>query len=111
MLRRLVERVPGPEVGGISPVRLVEVELSEPLRPIPAEGCSLALVLVSLHWQPLGTVAVELGERPVSPSELREAIDRAIGGQVRAHLHRDGLADVLDSAWDGRAETPPCLQD
>jgi O-antigen biosynthesis protein len=78
-LRRLVERTPVPRIGDVPSVRLVEVDLAEPLPGIPDGTAEWARVLVMLHEQPVGTVLVDLRHGAVGPVALREVVDRELG--------------------------------
>ena len=85
----------------LTPVRVVDVELSEPLQSIgPARGESdeeggrygSALVLVRLHGRPLGTLQLDLTAGTVAATDVaRLAWDR-LGPSIVAHLAEDGAA-------------------
>jgi GT2 family glycosyltransferase len=111
VLRRLVRRFRPPAPGSIPLVRFVEIELAEPLPTIPVQGAPVVEVLVTLHGEPLGKLAVEVRDQPLSPSRLQESLDRAIGDQVKAHLHRDGIPEPASRLWAGGGASPPCLRD
>lgn len=79
------------------PVRLAEVELSEPLaglkpRKAPSgRSYRAALVFVRLHSEPLGLVEVALEEDgSVAAESLAKALWPEVAGRVRSHLGRDG---------------------
>ena len=94
VLRGLVRRFRDPAPGSFPSVRFVEIDLAEPLPTLPLQGAPVVEILVTLHRQPLGKLAVEVRDQPLPPSRLQEALDRAIGDQVKAHLHRDGIPEV-----------------
>lgn len=82
---------------------MVDVELSAPLYPVPAAG-GAALVLVTLHGRPLGTVAATPTRGRIEPAALEEAIARDLGGRVAAHLRHDGIADAAQAPPAGETE-------
>ena len=53
-----------------APVRVCEVELSEPLPAISADGYSAAWVLVRWYSEPLAQVDVSLADGDISPGRL-----------------------------------------
>lgn len=111
MLRGLVQRFRPPAPGSIPLVRLVEIELAEPLPTVPPQGAPVVEVLVTLHGQPLGKVAVEVRHEPLTPTRLQATVDEAIGDQVKAHLHRDGIPEAASRLWSGGGAVPPCRRD
>ena len=111
VLRKLVGLVRDPAPGRVPLVRFVEIELAESLPTIPVNGAPTVEILVTLHGQPLGKLAVEVRDQPLTPPLLQEALDRAVGEQVKAHLHRDGIAEPASRRWTGGGTVPPCLRD
>lgn len=105
------------ERGAFAPVRVLDVELGEPLPSITAEGgpgevpYSAALCLVRLHGEPLSSIRVELGESAVEPLALARAIERELGREIERHLRDDGLdprpLEPEGLPGDGR---PACLE-
>ena len=93
-LQRIVSRVPEPAQRTVAPVGILDVELSEPVVSVPADGWASALVLVTLHGRPLGTVEVAPTNGCVEPSTIMRTVEHELGEQMRAHLRRDGLDDV-----------------
>ncbi len=98
-------RPAGPTSPGFAPVRMAEVELSQPLPEIPAgigeEGLPYgsAQCLVRLHGQPLGFVSVEISPRGIGPSRLAELIQSQLGAEIKRHLSADGApAATLDAS-------------
>lgn len=83
------------------PIRVLEVELSEPLEEItPAFGrdgvkYERALVLARVHRHPLGLVEVELADDGGLPAaKLAECLWSAVGDRIVSHLRDDGLPAV-----------------
>jgi glycosyltransferase involved in cell wall biosynthesis/GT2 family glycosyltransferase len=100
---------------GFSPIRVLDVELAEPLPSIRPTGgpaantYSAALCLVRLHGEPLGSIQVELGESGIEPAALARSIARELGGEIERHLREDGL-DPRPLGPEGlpREADPPC---
>src|SRR5438105_5250436 len=82
------------------PVRIVEVELEQPLPTLPAfddkkgRCYQRARCLVRLHTQPLGLVDFTFDTDELSPDEYASRIWQALGEQINAHLREDGLPEV-----------------
>lgn len=105
---------------GFEPVRLVEVEIGEPLpnleRRVSPRGQAYlrALVFVRLHTEPLALVEVSLGASgSLSADELAAVIWPVVEDRVRDHLAEDGIDTLprLSAAgieWSGEGE-PLCL--
>ena len=101
------------------PVRVLEIELSDPLPDVPVgdekKGVvyGRALALVRLHSQTLGVVELDLGEAGLSAQEIGQRIWRVLGDALNAHLREDGLAEVeaLGAAGLSPDGTPRCLQE
>ena len=101
------------------PVRVLEVELSEPLRGVVAfdehtgQNYRRAISLVRLHTQPLGVVELDLGETGLTGNEYAHQIWRVLGVEIREHLRRDMLPEVTELDADGLAfsDTPKCLRE
>src|SRR6266699_1265030 len=101
------------------PVRIVEVELEQPLPTISAfddkkERCyQRARCLVRLHTQPLGLVDFTFETGELSPDEYASRIWQALGEQINAHLREDGLPEVttLDAAGLPGLYPPRCLEE
>jgi glycosyltransferase involved in cell wall biosynthesis len=90
---------PGPAQPPFLPIRLMEVELSEPLPPIEAahdingQPYQRARVLVRLHTLPLGTLDLSLGDDgTLSADAYVTAIWDDLKDTINTHLAADGLA-------------------
>jgi glycosyltransferase involved in cell wall biosynthesis len=104
--------------GDFTPVRLLEIELSQPIadlaEAVDQAGLAYRKVqyLVRLHSRPLGLVAVELEQGKFSASALAAAIWQSLGSQINAHLLEDGLEQVSTLSEQGlpiATTTPRCL--
>jgi glycosyltransferase involved in cell wall biosynthesis len=102
-----------------SPIRICELELSEPLSAISAfaqdgDRCYLrARCLIRLHTQPLGLVELALDASEGAAQVYVQRIWQEVGEQVNAHLRADGLPEVqgLDEAGLSGVGTPRCVEE
>ncbi len=113
MARREKGTPPSPD---FAPVRMDDVELGGPLPTlVPGETraglpFAAALCLVRLHGRPLGLVEVPLPEAGIPPDALAEAVEAALGAELRSHLRADGLPQSeLTGAGIVATSTPACL--
>lgn len=103
---------------GFRPVRLLEIELSRPLKEIspfdPQSGRRYArgLAFVFLHHQPLGNIELDLGESGLDAGETAIRIWQRLGTQINQHVRSDGLDPVtgLDASGIPAYGIPACLQ-
>jgi GT2 family glycosyltransferase len=101
------------------PVRILEVEISQPLPNVPAidEKTShyyqRARCLVRLHTQPLGLVEFSLDENGIDADEYAAHIWRSLQVQINEHLRQDGLTPVtgLDATGLLSLDTHRCIQE
>src|SRR5258708_39416749 len=101
------------------PVRLLEVDLEQPLPTISAfddkkgKYYQRARCLVRLHTQPLGQVDFTFDTGELSPDEYASRIWQVLGEQINAHLREDGLPEVtkLDASGLPGRHTPRCGQE
>src|ERR1700694_3709220 len=101
------------------PMRIVEVELGQPLLPISARNeetghtYERALCLVRLHTQPLGMLELPLAVCETSPNTYAQHIWNALGESILEHLQQDGLPPVtgLNAQGLGNAATPLCIEE
>lgn len=104
-------------VPDFEPVRMLEVEIGQPLPAIsaadPESGAIYrkGLALVRLHTQPLGLIDVRLDTDGLSAEEYACQIWQALGPEIVAHLQQDGFPVItgLDASGIPIAATPPCL--
>lgn len=99
----------------VEPIRMLEIELSEPLAPIEPDSGGRryprAIALIRLHAQPLGLAELEVPPAGLEPVAVAAAIWPEVRGAAAAHLARDGVAGPGELGADGlaAAETPPCI--
>lgn len=83
----------------LTPSRILDAEMSEPLAAVGPEGrpdggrWGSALVLVRLHGRPLGTLQLDLTAGEVGAEELARRVQDAFGPAIAEHLAADGLAE------------------
>jgi glycosyltransferase involved in cell wall biosynthesis len=83
--------------GRRGPVRLVDVELSaplrdvEPLRPQVGDAYAEIRLLVRLHRRPLGTVTLRMPAEGLDAGLMADAIWDRMGVAIRSHCRQDGL--------------------
>ena len=107
-----------PDIPDLGPVRLLEIEISEPLADVPARASSTgrpyerALALVRLHSFPLGMAKLTLTNGGLGAAQCADAIWQALQPEILAHLHGDGLPAVSGLPPDGiRVQgMPRCLE-
>ena len=107
------------QAADFAPVRIVEVEIGQPLPTITAideqtgQCYQRARCLVRLHAQPLGMVEFQLNESGVSASEYVSHIWHHLRDEINEHLHHDGLPPVtgLDVAGLSSPGTPQCIEE
>jgi GT2 family glycosyltransferase len=100
-----------------TPIRVLDVELSEPLPDITpaqtADGVPFgrARVLVRIHTWPLALVELDLDDAGISAATLAAAVEAELGSRVRHHLEGDTVSAVAVSTQGiaGLAE-PACLE-
>jgi glycosyltransferase involved in cell wall biosynthesis len=105
-------------VAPFDPVRLLDVELSQPLSGITSydeqRACYYhrAQVLVRLHTIPLGVVDVPLDNDGVDRRTLAALIWQNLHKEINAHLRLDALSEVtsIDELDTSSTATPRCLQ-
>lgn len=100
------------------PIRVLEVELSEPLpaiQPIASltgRQHDRATVLVRLHSQPLGVTSIPLVKGGLSAEALAGLLWLTFQSEINAHLREDGHAEVrsLPAAGLPEAASPACVR-
>lgn len=101
------------------PLRVLEVELGQPLTPLgptdPATGRTYtgARVLVRLHTHPLGVLDLALPPEGLSAAEVAAQVWSALAPEITRHLRGDGLPMPGSLGVDGlpAPSTPRCLQE
>jgi O-antigen biosynthesis protein len=106
--------VAGPEPrtrpDGLGPIKIIEVEICQPLPGISFDGRHQRLwVLARLHTEPIGACTVEVQSRDLSPRDLGEILWRQLGDVIAerfaaAHLPAPhalggGGLDVDPKTW------------
>lgn len=99
------------------PVRMIEVELGEPLPALSlfdrkkGQHYQRARCLVRLHTQPLGLVELEGDGDEIPPGEYAPRVWEALSKQINTHLLSDGLptVDTLTKSGLPKSAKPPCL--
>jgi GT2 family glycosyltransferase len=84
------------------PIRVLEVELSQPLPNIASfnsengQRYRQAICLVRLYRQPLGVVELYLGENGINATDCAHLIWRALGSEINEYLLQHGLMEVAE---------------
>lgn len=109
------EGSPRAEPTDFQPIRLLEIELSEPLSavgPVAVQPNERVRVFVRLHGQPLGLVDLIGGEAGLEPGQAASYVWRTLGEQVNHHLWLDELPPLsgLDVTGVVGNETPRCIR-
>lgn len=99
-----------PSASDFAPIRVVDIEIGEPLPRLASDGheaAHAAVCLIRLHGAPLGSVSVPLPASGLEPGALAERIEADLGSEIDAHLNSDGLPSIgLDA--EGIGGKPPC---
>ncbi len=89
------------------PVKMVEVELSQPLPVIPlfnkqGKGdYQKATILARLHSYPLGLLEMDFASGDIAPERLALQLWAAFGEQINKHLGEDGFSQVQNLPGSG----------
>jgi GT2 family glycosyltransferase len=102
-----------------SPVRILDLEISQPLPndlALDAQAGQVyqrARVLVRLHGAPLGIVDLTFGTEGISAQELAGEIWNALSADIGQHLRSDGdpVPGYLDASGLPSRSQPRCIQD
>jgi len=97
-----------------SPVRLLEIELSESLPDLfaPSSHHAQTHILVRLHTRPIGRLRLGNSSWELRPSNYSRTIWTELAENIQAHLREDGLPAIRDLDEAGiQTETglPRCL--
>lgn len=101
-----------PEAPSFEPIRVLEVELGQPLPAVPAldeatgRRYRRAMALARWHARPLGIVDLHLDEHGLSAEDYARQIWRALHAQINAHLREQGLPEATGLGVDGVAGVP-----
>lgn len=102
-----------------TPIKILELELSEPIHPINAYNSETnaayerAFILVRLHRNLLGTIDVELQNGELSASDCIQEVWQAFHQEINMHLEADGLPTVtalLETGLPWGQTQPLCIQ-
>ena len=99
------------------PVRMLEVEISQPLPALANEGLSAGrdtspvVALVRLHQEPVGMVAIDLPLPGLTAQEFGDQIWHILAEEINLHLLQDGLKTVagLNELGIRTRSTPKCV--
>ena len=119
LLRKQEASAPLAQVPDLVPARILEIEVGQPLPPVPAldektgQHYRRALCLVRLHTRPLGQVELQLDEHGVSAHKYAPIIWRTLSEKINEHLREDGLPAVagLSAMGLSNSNTPACLEE
>src|SRR5918912_2714688 len=108
-----------PEAPGFKPVRILEVDISQPLPAVSAVEVTTsrqyerALALVRCHTQPLGVVELQLDKDGLTAEDYARQIWQALRAEILVHLHRDGWLEpaTLEATGLPSAGRPQRLQE
>lgn len=101
------------------PVRIMEIEIGEPLPHISSfddassQQYRMAHCLVRLHSYPLGKIEFSLDEQGISAEVCAKNIWQALHTQITTHLQQDGLPLItqLDVMGISSTVTPHCIEE
>jgi O-antigen biosynthesis protein len=100
--------------GGLDPIKIIEVEICQPLPWISLDGRHRRLrALVRLHTEPIGTCTIEVESRDLSPGDLGEILWRELGDVIAERFAAAHLPAPQALGGGGLAvdpETWPFLQ-
>jgi GT2 family glycosyltransferase len=107
-----------PEESPFAPLRVLDIELSEPL-PIIGPASTIAgvpfgraRVLVRIHSWPIGFVDLEYPPEGISAGSLAAAVEAELGARIRSHLAGDSMSGTAVISPRGIPELgePGCLE-
>lgn len=101
------------------PVRILEIELAQPLPTLPAidektaQRYQQAHCLVRLHDQPLGIVDLQFDKDELCASDYVRCIWQSLQEEILDHLRQDGLPPIteLDPCGLSSSNAPGCLNE
>jgi glycosyltransferase involved in cell wall biosynthesis len=78
----------------LHPVKVCEVELSEPVSSIVAPGHESALVLARWHSEPLAVVDIPLRDGMAGPGQVAQALWLSVGQQIKDRCSAAGMPNT-----------------
>lgn len=109
-----VKTPPEPPAPGFRPIRIVEVDLADPIPDLAVHRTpggltyGRCLALVRIHADPLGLVEVELDNGSLSAEELARRLWPSVRAEAARHLERDHFEVPVEFAAGGlTANQPP----
>ena len=107
------------ELPGFTPIRMVQIEIGEPIAAIAAAHdrrgrvYTRAWALVRLHDEPLGMIELALPDGALPAYALADETWKRLGPQIDAHLRADGMAGLTSLRATGVTGEgrPRCLVD
>jgi GT2 family glycosyltransferase len=112
------EATTGEQINDIASVRVLQVELGEPLPGLSSfdektgRCYRLARCLVRLHTHPLGIIELVFHQRELSAYDYVQDIWEALHEQINAHLQQDGLLPIKELSPEGITilKPPLCIE-
>lgn len=100
-----------------SPIRILEIELSQVLSDLPETRdlygrlYQKAIGIIRLHAQPLGIVEFMLNQGTLSAQLQADLIWQALGEQINVHLQEDNLDPIIQLGEQGISSQtlPACI--
>ncbi len=90
---------------GFAPVRMIEIELTEPLPALRADGrYRRALVLARLHGEPIGAKLIDLADQSFGSDEVAALIWPMVRHEVAIRFTAAGLAQPAGLSGSGLAK-------
>ena len=119
MIKRREEFSAGAQIENFAPLRVLQIELSQPLPDIAADDektgkrYKRALCIVLIHNHPLGFVELQLCDAITYAHEYAPSIWAALHVQLNEHLQRDELPTVssLKEVCKKSFLTPSCVEE
>src|SRR5437588_10219218 len=111
-----ISRIDDPSIEYV-PMRILEIELGEPLFPISAfdekkeTRYQRIRCLIRLHTHPLGLVDLQIDQEELDPDQYVTIIWLALHEQINEHLREDDLLEATELNAGGLPSlcTPKCI--
>jgi O-antigen biosynthesis protein len=107
-LKALISRLPEPPAPRFQPIRVLDIELSEPMPRVAAGSYGAAHALLRLHGHPLASVVLDLSAGDIAPDRLAEAIRSEAGAEIDRHLREDGFEEASAAQLVRGVAAGPC---